>query len=244
MAAPPRPALVALPLAWAILMPGCAWAPRSRVEEARQTVQALRAENVQMKDTTLALRVQNQDLAQRAVDDARAIRALEVANDQYERSIQGYQTEREQMRSAFRDVERQARGGSRPDLGSAANPDDHRGRSHDLARAIPGGSYDDATDTLTVPADALFPRGGSRPTADGDAWLDALAVAVAASDDGRVALVLVGPAADASVRRASLVGDDPAKALAEKRARVVRDAVAARARVDAGRVKVTTKAQP
>ena len=62
-----------------------------------------------MKDSTLSLKVQNQDLAQRAVDDAKAIKALEVANGQYERSIQGYQDEREQLQAAFRDLKSQAR---------------------------------------------------------------------------------------------------------------------------------------
>jgi exonuclease VII small subunit len=104
----PRPPLT-LALALALLAPGCAFAPKSRLDEAQKLVQSLRSENAQLKDSTLTLKVQNQDLAQRAVDDAKAIRALEVANDQYERSIQGYQDEREQLQAAFGTLKSQVR---------------------------------------------------------------------------------------------------------------------------------------
>ncbi len=90
-------------------MPGCAVVSKSRFDSAEKLVQSLRSENAQLKDTALAVKVQNQDLAQRAVDDSKAIRALEAANDQYERSIQGYQDEREQLQSAFAELKRQAR---------------------------------------------------------------------------------------------------------------------------------------
>ena len=111
----PRPALAAaLALAGALLGPGCAFVPKSRFDEAQKLVQSLRSENAQLKDSTLTLKVQNQDLAQRAVDDAKAIRALEVANDQYERSIQGYQDEREQLQAAFRELKGQVRTASGP----------------------------------------------------------------------------------------------------------------------------------
>jgi hypothetical protein len=237
MVARSGPFPVAVFLGCAALVPGCAWAPKSRVDEAHKLVQTLRAENAQMKDVSLTLRVQNQELAQRAVDDARAIKALEVANGQFERSIQGYQAEREQMRAAFRDVERQARGESRPRESSAASAIVER--FHAVARALPGASYDDTTGALTVPADALFLPGGSRPTSEGDAWLDELSVQVAASTPDRVDLRLADPADDPQLRRAGVAGDDTAKVLGQKRAQVIRDAVAARARIDASRVVVS-----
>jgi predicted nuclease with TOPRIM domain len=83
--------------------------PRSQVDDARKLVQSLRAENAQLKDSNLALKVQNQDLAQRAVDDSKAIRALEVSNDQFEQSIQAYQDEREQLQAAFSELKGQIR---------------------------------------------------------------------------------------------------------------------------------------
>jgi hypothetical protein len=101
----------ALFLALAIVAPaGCAFVPKSRLDDAQKLVVSLRAENAQLKDSALNLKVQNQELAQRAVDDGRAIRALEVANKQFERSIQGYQDERERLARAFRE----ARGTSGP----------------------------------------------------------------------------------------------------------------------------------
>ncbi len=108
-----RPTL-AFGLALALACPGCAFVPRSRVDEAHKLVQSLRAENAQMKDVALNLKVQNQDLTQRAVDDARSLHALETANAQYERSIQGYQDEREQLRDAFQALKSQVRTASGP----------------------------------------------------------------------------------------------------------------------------------
>ena len=112
-----RPRLILatiLTLAPALAMPGCAVVPKSRFDEAQKLVQSLRSDNAQLKDSALTLKVQNQDLAQRAVDDAKAIKALEVANGQYEQSIQGYQDEREQLQAAFRDLKGQARSSSAP----------------------------------------------------------------------------------------------------------------------------------
>jgi exonuclease VII small subunit len=109
-----RPIAAILLLAWACSSSGCAFVPKSRFEEAQKLVQSLRSENAQLKDSTLTLKVQNQDLAQRAVDDAKAIRALEAANGQYEQSIQAYQEEREQLQSAFRELKEQIRTASGP----------------------------------------------------------------------------------------------------------------------------------
>ena len=83
---------------------GCGMVPKTRLDDAQKLVQGLRTENTQLKDANLGLKVQNQDLSQRAVDDAQAIRALETANGQYERSIEGYQDDRERMRAAFNDL--------------------------------------------------------------------------------------------------------------------------------------------
>ena len=88
---------------------GCAFVPRTRLDDAQKVVQGLRTENAQLKDTNLGLKVQNQDLSQRAVDDAESIRALETANAQYERSIEGYQDDRDRLRSAFNDLKDKVR---------------------------------------------------------------------------------------------------------------------------------------
>jgi hypothetical protein len=111
MVEPPRSSLAAalVILGSTFLVPGCAFVPKSRLDEAQKLVTTLRADNARLKDSTLSLKVQNQDLAQRAVDDGNAIQALEVANAQYERSIQGYQEEREQLQAAFQELKAQVR---------------------------------------------------------------------------------------------------------------------------------------
>ena len=88
---------------------GCGFVPRTRLDDATKLVQGLRTENAQLKDTNLGLKVQNQDLTQRAVDDAQAIRGLETANAQYEASIQGYQDDRNRTRAALKDLSDQVR---------------------------------------------------------------------------------------------------------------------------------------
>jgi hypothetical protein len=105
----PRPTTTLALLALTLAGPGCAFVPKSRFEEAQKLVQSLRTDNAQLKDSNVTLKIQNQDLAQRAVDDSRSIRALEATNDQFERSIQGYQDEREQLQAAFGVLKRQAR---------------------------------------------------------------------------------------------------------------------------------------
>ncbi len=110
----PPLAIALILLVCAGMVPGCAFVPKSRYDEAEKLVQSLRSENAQLKDSALTLKVQNQDLAQRAVDDGNAIRALETANSQYEKSIQAYQEEREDLQAAFRELKGQVRTASGP----------------------------------------------------------------------------------------------------------------------------------
>ena len=93
--------------AMTLLVAGCGLVPQTRLDDATKLVHGLRTENAQLKDANLKLKVQNQDLSQRAVDDAQALRGLETANAQYAQSIQGYQQDRDQLRSAFNDLKNQ-----------------------------------------------------------------------------------------------------------------------------------------
>ena len=88
---------------------GCGFVPKTRLDDATKLVQGLRTENAQLKDTNLGLKVQNQDLTQRAVDDSQAIQGLETAQARYEKSIQAYQEDRDRLRSAFNDLKDQVR---------------------------------------------------------------------------------------------------------------------------------------
>ena len=73
----PRAARVVAALACALIAPGCAFVPRTRLDDAQKVVQSLRTENAQLRDVSVTLKTQNQDLTQRAVDDADAL--LEAA---------------------------------------------------------------------------------------------------------------------------------------------------------------------
>lgn len=88
---------------------GCGFVPKTRLDDATRLVQGLRAENAQLKDANLGLKTQNQDLTQRAVDDAQSIQGLETASAQYEKSIQAYQEDREKTRAAFNQLKDQVR---------------------------------------------------------------------------------------------------------------------------------------
>ena len=87
---------------------GCGLVPTQRLDESRKVIGGLRAENAQLKDSALSLRTQNQDLTQRAVDDARRIAALDEAKNRLEQSVQGYIDEREQINTAFQQFKREA----------------------------------------------------------------------------------------------------------------------------------------
>ena len=106
MAAPSRSRLcsVAAVAVLALLMSGCRLAPREQLEECHRLSQTLRSENAQLKDQTLALRSQNQDYSERAVDDAKRLARLEAANLRLESSVQAYQDERTRLESAYQEL--------------------------------------------------------------------------------------------------------------------------------------------
>ncbi|HKM53194.1 MAG TPA: hypothetical protein VJY33_07250 [Isosphaeraceae bacterium] len=92
-------------LAWvALAAGGCRMAPREQVDECHRLNQTLRSENAQLKDQMLALRSQNQDYSERAVDDARRLDALEQANVRLETSVQAYQDERTRLETAYKEL--------------------------------------------------------------------------------------------------------------------------------------------
>ncbi|WP_165249217.1 hypothetical protein [Paludisphaera soli] len=103
--APRRRAWSTFALACAMAGPGCSqFSSRQRIEESRRYIQALRSENDQLKDQVLAYRNQNQDFSERAVDDARRLAVQADVIDDQKRSIHAYQAEREDLKTAFRQV--------------------------------------------------------------------------------------------------------------------------------------------
>jgi chromosome segregation ATPase len=90
--------------ALALLASGCQLAPRAQLDECHRLSQTLRSENAHLKDQMLALRSDNQDFSERAVDDARRLAQLEAVNQRLETSVQAYQDERTRLESAYKEL--------------------------------------------------------------------------------------------------------------------------------------------
>ncbi len=88
----------------ALVASGCRMAPRQEVDDCHRLSQTLRSENAALKDQMLALRSQNQDFSERAVDDARRLAQLESSNQQLETSVQAYQDERTRLETAYKEL--------------------------------------------------------------------------------------------------------------------------------------------
>ena len=84
------------------IYPGCAMVPRDRIEESQRLTQSLRTENGRLKDQVLALQAQNQDYADRALDDLRRMSARDQAIERLDQSIHGYQDDRDRLAAAYR----------------------------------------------------------------------------------------------------------------------------------------------
>jgi chromosome segregation ATPase len=91
-----------LPLLAAGISPGCAMVPRERLDESQRLAQSLRTENARLKDQVLGLQAQNQDYADRALDDLRRLTARDEAIERLERSVQAYQDDRDRLAGAYR----------------------------------------------------------------------------------------------------------------------------------------------
>jgi predicted RNase H-like nuclease (RuvC/YqgF family) len=104
------------------LLAGCSFVPKSRLEDSRLRVQALQAENARLKDQALALRNQNRDLTQRALDDAHRQRALEEANARLEHNLAVYQDEREQMIAAFESLRQEIQAAAETEATASRRP--------------------------------------------------------------------------------------------------------------------------
>jgi hypothetical protein len=128
--------LIAVP---ALFVCGCQLVPREQLEECHRLSQTLRSENAQLKDQMLALRSQNQDYAERAVDDARRLSQLETTNQRLETSVQAYQDERSRLEAAYSELRASLPGSLRPL--ALALPDENRSEPDapapsELARSV------------------------------------------------------------------------------------------------------------
>ncbi|MCA1686406.1 MAG: hypothetical protein LC745_10615 [Planctomycetia bacterium] len=198
---PGRPVLAIAAAAMALL-PGCGLVPKSRMDECHRVTQTLRAENSRLKDVALDLRTQNQDLSQRAVDDARQIAAKDEANERLVKSVHAYQSERDKLASAFEALERQVRMALNPH--PAARPE----RLKAFATAHPGWSFDEATLTLSAPPGRLFDKGSDALKPEAASALTSLATELSGPGAEGLALEVVGPAPASPVVAA---GFDPSR---------------------------------
>jgi chemotaxis protein MotB len=93
--------LCALAILVALIVPGCAAVPTSRLGESQRLTQSLRAENARLQDQVVALQTQNRDAADRAVDDLRRLSARDEAIERLQKSVQGYQEDRDRLAEAY-----------------------------------------------------------------------------------------------------------------------------------------------
>jgi len=76
---------------------GCASVSKSRLDDCKLRLTAVQSENEQLRDAALNIRNQNRDMALRAVEDSRRLRAQDEAIQRLEKSVLAYQEERERM---------------------------------------------------------------------------------------------------------------------------------------------------
>ncbi len=242
-----RPARNALMvLAWLIAgFSGCGLVPKSRVEDCHRVSQTLRVENDRLKDLTLELRTQNQDLSQRAVDDARQIAAKNEANERLVKSVQAYQAERDKLAEAFLSLEQKVRMAVSPH--PAARPRALKA----FVDAHPDWSFDAARMTLSAPTSRLFDRGTAALTPDADTALQSLAAEFQGNDAEALSLEVIGPSAEAPVALAvfSPSGDGQVNSASSRflsiaRAAKVRDRLAAVSGLDPSHVRLAPPEQP
>jgi chemotaxis protein MotB len=216
-------------------MAGCSYVPKTRLDDCHRLSQALQAENSRLKDTSISLRAQNQDLNQRAVDEARRLRSQEEEIQRLVQSVTAYQDEREQMAAALERIKAQVR------TSAAAGPvtSGLLGRLEDLARAHPGWAFDPERGLLTIPAGQLFEAGTDVLRPEAQAWLRETAAAWGVPEARDVDLLVVGRNDTSPVRRAGLTATESrGRPLGHDRAARVRDLLAAGGTLDAGRIEV------
>jgi chemotaxis protein MotB len=222
-----------LGLGWVVFLPGCGLVPRARVDDCHKLTQTLRSENDRLKDTELSLRAQNQDLTQRAVDDARKLGLQEEALQRLERSVLSYQDERDKMALAFQRLKSEIQASVNPLSGALLE------RFEGFAETHPGCEFDRGSAVLTIASDRLFAPGSDRLTPEARGMLRDYAKLLGEPEARALRLLVVGHTDTAPVRRAS-VDDKPARSshLSLDRATAVRDLLAASSPLDRSRISV------
>ena len=180
---------------------GCSLVPKSRLDECHRLSQTLQAENARLKDTTVSLRSQNQDLTQRAVDDARRLRLQE-------RGDPAAGAERLGLPGRARPAGRGLRADQAP--GPDRRPGPARSRparpsgSGSSRGPIPAARSTPVGAILTLPTAQLFEPGTDRLRPEARAWLQATRTLLDDPEARDLGLSVVGRTETPAVRRAGL----------------------------------------
>ena len=224
-----------------LVVSGCAFVPKSRLDDCVKLTQALRSENAQLKDSTLSLKGENADLSRRALDDERRLSALEGANDRLESSVQAYIDEREGLNDAFQRFRRQAQASASPPSTALIS------RLRTFVADHPGTTIEPGSGRVAIEADRLFVPGTDRLRPEAGAWLDGLAAILAEPEARSRSTVVAASPGDPGVVRASATGaagGGDSASLPLARAVRLRDALAERAGRDPNRIGVAGRASP
>jgi chemotaxis protein MotB len=220
---------------------GCSFVPKSRLDECHRLSQTLQAENNRLRDTAISLRSQNQDLNQRAVEDARRLRVQEEEIQRLVQSVSAYQEDRDQLAAAFDRIK------SRVQTAPASGPvvSGLPQRLSDLAQTHRGWEFDPERGVLTIPAAQLFEAGADRLRSEAETWLAETAALCTLPEARDFDVLVVGRNETSAVRRAALEpqegqaqGQSQARPLGRARAARVRDLLIQRGGIDPGRIEV------
>lgn len=176
---------------------GCVLVPQAQLDECRQRGQALRAENDRLKDQVLTLRSENQDIAQRSVDDERRLKAQEAAIDRLEETARAYQDDRERLASAYEHLKSQLQGSAGPEASYSADSLKRFAEQH------PGASFDDRGKVLVLSVESLFETGAATLRPGAEKTLADLAAALGGPDLRAQPVVLAPSVDDPSVQKTS-----------------------------------------
>jgi hypothetical protein len=191
---------------------GCGFVRKTRLTQIEGQYATLAAETSKLKDESLSLRGRNRELMQRAVEDARRLHDLEVANEQLTQSIAGYQKEREAMADSFERIKRSVQ------LASNGATTAMLDRLENFARAHPGCSYDPARGIWTFPTEQLFQPGGEEWQPSAGLLVDAFARLLENPDGPVEPTRVTAVERPAEVQRVSVDSEPGDRSLAQRRA--------------------------
>jgi chemotaxis protein MotB len=233
MVDPARPIRLALALSAATLAAGCGLVPKAQLDDCHKLSRTLQEETGQLKDVNLRLRAENQDLAQRTVEDARRLKVLDEENQRLERSVLAYQEERDHLLATFEQFQRQIT--ASVDRLPSAMLD--KFRSFTALHA--GCQFDPNAGVLSFPSDVLFEPESERWIPNGQSLIEQCARLLTETRGRSLGLRVVGMDPGPAVIRTALTEPRPeGQELAKLRARKVRDLLANATGIDATQVGV------